>query len=68
MTDGPGRPDGAGLPVPAGLCGSCRYPAVNTTRRGTVYLRCTAAAFRPDLPKYPDLPVVSCPGYERVSD
>jgi hypothetical protein len=52
------------LPVPPGLCATCRYRSVNETRRGTVYLRCTAAAVRPDLPKYPALPVLSCPAFE----
>lgn len=53
-------------PVPPGLCGACRHAAINETRRGTVYLRCTAAAFRPELPRYPALPVLHCPAYEPV--
>lgn len=56
----------AGLPIEPGLCGSCRYASVNATRRGTVYLRCTAAANRPELPKYPDLPVRRCAAHRPV--
>jgi hypothetical protein len=51
------------LPVAPGLCGHCRHAVVNETRRGTVYLRCTAAASWPELPKYPALPVLRCPAY-----
>lgn len=48
------------LPVSPGLCGSCRHALVRATHRGTVYLRCTV----PELPKYPDLPVLDCPEHD----
>ncbi|HST66610.1 MAG TPA: hypothetical protein VLM05_15600 [Mycobacteriales bacterium] len=46
-----------------GLCGSCRYAARNTTRRGTTYFRCTRAAWDDRLVRYPRLPVLTCVGY-----
>ena len=51
------------LPVQPGLCGTCRYAACNTTRRGTTYLRFTRAGWDDRLVKYPRLPVTDCPGY-----
>lgn len=48
----------------AGLCGACRHAKINVTRRGTNYLRCLRSAWDPRLVKYPQLPVVECPGYE----
>jgi hypothetical protein len=53
-----------GVPAEPGLCGSCRYAKWNATRRGTTYLRCTRAAWDPSLLKYPQLPRLSCHGYE----
>ena len=49
-----------------GLCRTCLHPKLNETRRGTVYLRCTRAAWDTSLPRYPRLPVVTCPGFERA--
>ena len=48
-----------------GLCGSCRYVARNTTRRGPTYFRCTRAAWDDRLVRYPRLPVTTCVGHER---
>lgn len=56
MTDG-------SLPRPAGLCDRCQFALLNRTRRGTVYLRCGAATDNPGLPKYPTLPVLTCPAF-----
>ncbi len=56
----PGR-----LPVPPGLCATCRFAAVKDTRRGTTYLRCTRAEWDDRLVRYPPLPVRACPGYVR---
>ena len=47
-----------------GLCRICQHPKLNETRRGTVYLRCTRAAWDTSLPRYPRLPVAECPGFE----
>jgi hypothetical protein len=48
-----------------GLCGTCRHPKLNETRRGTVYLRCTRAEWDAALSRYPRLPVTQCPGFEQ---
>jgi hypothetical protein len=48
-----------------GLCGACRHAKLNETRRGTVYLRCTRAAWDVALSRYPHLPVTQCGGYEQ---
>ncbi len=48
-----------------GLCAVCRHVHRNETRKGTVYWRCTRAATDPRFPKYPRLPVLTCPGFER---
>lgn len=51
-----------------GLCGTCRHPKLNQTRRGTVYLRCTRAEWDTSLPRYPPLPVTQCAGFEPRED
>ena len=47
-----------------GLCGTCVHAKLNETQRGTAYLRCTRAAWDARLPRYPRLPVTTCPGFE----
>ncbi len=46
-----------------GLCAQCAFVHRNETRKGTVYWRCTRALTDPRYPKYPRLPVLSCPGF-----
>jgi hypothetical protein len=61
-----GRVSDDAVPRPAvepGLCAACAYVSVNETRRGTVDLRCTRAAWDERLVRYPRLPVLSCVGY-----
>lgn len=48
-----------------GLCAVCAHARTNTTRRGTTYLRCGRAATDDRFAKYPTLPVLACPGFER---
>jgi hypothetical protein len=50
-----------------GLCALCSHVHRNETRKGTVYWRCTRAATDPRFPKYPRLPVLSCPGFEPMA-
>jgi hypothetical protein len=47
-----------------GLCGGCRHASLNQTRRGPAYLRCTRAAWDSRLPRYPNLPISDCPGFQ----
>ena len=49
-----------------GLCGTCVHAKLNETHRGTAYLRCTRAAWDARLPRYPRLPVTTCPGFEAL--
>lgn len=53
----------AGLGAELGLCQGCRHGKVNTTRRGTAYLRCTRAGWDARLPRYPRLPMQECHGF-----
>lgn len=52
-----------GLGADPGLCASCRFAHLTTTRRGTAYLRCLRAADDDRFVKYPRLPVTSCSGH-----
>ena len=65
MPDPP--PDAAWLKLGAepGLCGACRHAKLTETRRSTVYLRCTRAAWDTSLSRYPRLPVTQCGGFDR---
>ena len=46
-----------------GLCGLCAHARLNTTRRGSTFLRCGLAATDDRYRKYPTLPVLACPGF-----
>ena len=46
-----------------GLCADCCHARVVRTERSAFYL-CERSLTDPRFPKYPPLPVVSCPGYE----
>jgi len=51
-----------------GLCATCRWVRIVTNRRGSVFYRCLRADLEPPDPRfvrYPPLPVLHCPGYER---
>ena len=54
--------DGASV----GLCLSCRWVRTVTNRRGSTFYRCGRADTDPHVPRYPPLPVLQCPGYERT--
>ncbi len=47
-----------------GLCGDCAYARVIDSGRSTFYL-CERALTDPRFGKYPALPVLACPGYQR---
>ena len=48
----------------AGLCASCAYSKVVTSSRGSVFYLCQLSLTDARFPRYPTLPVLSCPGYE----
>ena len=48
-----------------GLCDSCRYQRIVRSGRGSVFTMCLKSREDPAFPKYPRVPVTSCPGYER---
>lgn len=47
-----------------GLCADCTFARIVDSGRSTFYL-CERALTDPRFRKYPSLPVVSCPGYQR---
>jgi hypothetical protein len=49
-----------------GLCATCRWVRIVTNRRGSVFYRCARADVDPRFVRYPPLPVLACPGYERL--
>jgi len=56
-------PDGAGV----GLCATCAHARRVTSARRSVFWLCGRAATDPRLTRYPRLPVLRCPGYERAA-
>lgn len=54
-----------------GLCATCRWVRIATNRRGSLFYRCLRADMDPPDPRfvrYPLLPVLECPGYDRRGD
>lgn len=49
----------------AGLCDSCAFQRVVPNTRGSVFSLCNRSREDPAYPRYPRLPVLDCPGYER---
>ncbi|MEO8195834.1 MAG: hypothetical protein ABI689_03845 [Thermoanaerobaculia bacterium] len=62
MSEGP--PVSTSAPA-AGLCAGCRHAEFLRSRR-SAFLRCARAAADPRYPRYPGLPVLTCPGFESV--
>ncbi len=50
---------------PPGLCATCLHGRRIETTRGSVFWLCQRSATDPAYPRYPALPVLRCPGYER---
>ena len=48
-----------------GLCATCKWVRIVKNRRGSVFLRCLRADTDSRFVKYPPLPVLRCPGYDR---
>jgi hypothetical protein len=49
----------------AGLCDSCQHQREVRNTRGSSFSLCGRSRVDPAYPRYPRLPVLSCPGYER---
>ena len=50
----------------AGLCDSCRHQRVVRNTRGSSFSLCQRSKTEPErYPRYPRVPVTSCPGYEQ---
>ena len=47
-----------------GLCAGCRYVHVIQSARGSFFLMCKLAKTNPNFPKYPELPVIQCAGFQ----
>lgn len=50
-----------------GLCASCKHVRIVRSERGTTFYLCNLAEADSRFEKYPRLPVLRCPGYERES-
>jgi hypothetical protein len=53
---------------PAGLCNSCRHQRLVPNTRGSVFSLCERSRTEPEFRRYPPLPVLRCPGFERAED
>ena len=49
-----------------GLCPGCRHVRIVRSDRGSVFYQCLLSAVDARFPKYPTLPVLKCPGYEKA--
>lgn len=52
-------------PVGAGLCDSCRHQKLVGNTRGSTFSLCLRSRTDARFPRYPRLPVTTCPGFER---
>jgi hypothetical protein len=50
-----------------GLCATCAHARRITSARRSVFWFCAKAATDPRFNRYPRLPVLGCPGYERAT-
>jgi hypothetical protein len=48
----------------AGLCDSCEHQQLVRNTRGSTFSLCRRSREDPAYPRYPRLPVRSCPGYQ----
>lgn len=47
-----------------GLCDGCRHQRLVPNTRGSVFSLCERSREDPAYPRYPRIPVLSCPGFE----
>lgn len=50
---------------PVGLCDTCAFQRKVPNTRGSTFSLCNRSREDPAYPRYPRLPVIDCPGYER---
>jgi hypothetical protein len=53
--------------LPAGLCERCVHARRVVTRRGSRFILCERSQTDASFPRYPDLPVLACRGFEPAS-
>ena len=51
---------------PPGLCGACRHSRVIQTARGSIFRLCERSTSDSRFPRYPNLPVLECVGFQPV--
>ncbi|MDP9227753.1 MAG: hypothetical protein M3M99_01725 [Actinomycetota bacterium] len=51
-----------------GLCDRCRHQRLVPNTRGSVFSLCELSKTDPAFPRYPRLPVDSCPGFRPRAD
>jgi len=50
-----------------GLCTDCQFMRRVESGRGSTFYLCRRSVTDPSYRKYPQLPVLRCPGYERIA-
>jgi hypothetical protein len=50
----------------AGLCADCQHARRIESARGSVFFLCELSLSDLHFPKYPRLPVLTCPGYKII--
>ncbi len=51
-----------------GLCERCGHARSQRSAKGSEFWRCGRAESDPDWPRYPQLPVLACAGFEEGRD
>lgn len=51
-----------------GLCDACAHQRLVPNTRGSVFSLCERSRSDPAYPRYPRLPVLSCPGFEAARE
>jgi hypothetical protein len=49
----------------AGLCDTCVHQRIVKNTRGSIFSLCLRSRLEEAYPRYPRVPVLSCPGYTR---
>lgn len=57
-----------GLSVAVGLCLKCQYVRMVKNARGSVFFLCEKSKTDAQFPKYPAMPIIACPGYQKRVD